>query len=432
MVVPAQQIDLSPADRQQLRAAFLVSFTRWEALEEMLLLQMGLRLAELVARDAMSTVIFQLLFIVMESRSELPDVVKAACRHVPGNQQLWQVATRLGWAPDRTDKPGEAAASFHTSLRALKELLSDANVKSHLQAFRVVFEGADRRIHTVGDYKDLHDRLHDVQRLSYSPILSARRDFPQGQTRIQLEIYTKKLKTFVKQLQNIVKRPTLDANDFLWIEESLEVALLKLEEAIAELSSAKLENAINTLAHVLELQPTIINSLLLRSVNDLDLPRLHSRLQQVAQTLQTLGADPKQLEWFEKGVRDLSVLDTELKMQMSNHRGWQAVDNNLRLVEISLDKPIEDLEAAWKILQIKLNVVLSQKAEDWAEEIKDSSRLLDDAIKTKNYSSIFLFFTTLQTIASDHFYNVDKDMKELCEKLRPLGNQFDVILQVME
>jgi hypothetical protein len=431
-MMAAEQSNLSPQDLQQLQTAFLNAFSQWETLEQMLRLQMGLKLGDLVAKGPMFNVVFDLLFNVMEPRGKLPKLIENACRHVPGNQQLWNVATRLGWAPDATDKPGEAAASFHTSLRALGELLHDPNVKSHLQAFDVVFAGADRRIHTVGDYKDIHDRLHDVQLLCYSPILSAYRDFPQGQTIVQIRLHARKLKTFVNQLRAIVQRKTLDANDFPWIEESLEVARLKIDEAVDGLSSGKLERALNMLARALELHPTIINSLLLQSVKNLNLQELHLKLQQVAQTIQTLGVNPNQLALFEKGVCDLSILDEELRLQMSSHRAWQAVDTNLRLVEGSLNQPIEDLEAAWRILQLKLAIVLEKPTDDWAEEIKDLAQQLDEAIKARNYSSIFFCFSSLQTIASDRFYNIDKDMKELCEKLRPLGNQFDVILRVME
>jgi hypothetical protein len=367
----------------------------------------------------------------MEPEGRLPEIVKAACRH-SSNPELLNIATRLGWAPDLSDKPTEAAASFRTSLRTLAELMRDPNVKAQLQSFRVVFEGADSRIHTVGDYKDLHDRLHDIQRLCYSPILSARRAFPQGETRDQLRLDSRKLRTLINQLRAIVLRPTLDANDFLWIEESLEAARVQLDVAIQESSSTKLGDAISLLTAVMELQPTIINRLLLVSVADLALPRLRSRLQQVTETLKTLGAGDEQVALFGKGVSELSVLDEELKAQMSTHRGWQAVDTTLRLVETSLNKPFDDLEPAWRVLQKKLDVVLGQATDDWAEELKDVAQFLDGAIQEKKLSSTALFFNKLQTLASDRFYNVDKDMKQLCEKLRPLGNEFDVVLHVME
>ncbi|HEV2800396.1 MAG TPA: effector-associated domain EAD1-containing protein [Pyrinomonadaceae bacterium] len=432
MVTPAKQLELSPEVRRQLHGAFLNAFDQWKKLDQMLLFQMGLRLAALVGDGGMSDVIFELLFNVMEAQGKLPMLVKAACRHVPADQRLWGIATQLGWAPDAADTPGEAAASVRTGLRVLAELLRDPEVNSGLQAFRVVFEGADRKIHMVGDYKDLHDRLHELQLRCYSPILSARRDFPQGETSAQLTLDSRTLNTLIRQLRAIVLRPTLDANDFLWIEDNLETARLALNEAVAELSSAKLETAIGRLAEVMQLQPTLINSLLLRSVRDLDLPTLHSRLQQVSINLQALGAEDNQLAWFNKGVTQLNVLDAELKGQMSNHRAWQAVDNNFRLVEAALSRQIDELEASWKILQMKITVVCKDVSDDWAEEITAVGDLLDQAIRERKYSAIFLFFTKLQTLASDRFYNVDKEMKQLCEKLRPIGRELDAVLQVME
>jgi hypothetical protein len=81
---------------------------------------------------------------------------------------------------------------------------------------------------------------------------------------------------------------------------------------------------------------------------------------------------------------------------------------------------------------MKLTVVCEGVSDDWAEEIKAVSDLLDQVIRDRKYSSIFLFFTKLQTLASDRFYNVDKEMKQLCEKLRPIGSELDAVLKVME
>jgi tetratricopeptide (TPR) repeat protein len=432
MVIPAEQIALSPEVIRQLHASFLAAFGQWHRLEQMLFLQMGERLENLVTRGPMNDVIFDLLFNVMQAQGKLPNLVKAACRHVPENQQLKAVAAQLGWAPDADDTTGEAADSVRTGFRALRELLRDPEVNLVLQEFRADLKGADRRIHKVGDYKDIHDRLHELQLRCYSPILSARRAFPQEETKAQLELDTRTLNRLIRQLQAIALRPALEANDFSWIEDNLETARLALNEAIAESSSAKLEAAIAKLTQVMQLQPTLINSFLLSSVYELDLPTLHSKLQQVSVNLQALGADDNQLEWFNKGVTQLNVLHTELKAQMSNHRAWQAVDNNFRLVEAALVRPIEELEASWQILQRKIAVVCEAVDDEWAEEIRDISELLNQAILARKYSSIPLFFNKLQTLASDRFFNVDKDMKQLCEKLRPIGSELDAVLKGME
>lgn len=432
MVVPAEQIQLTPVIRQQLVAAFESAFGDWKPLEQMLLLQMGERLGLRVARADQTTVIFDLLFNVMEGEGKLPDLMKAACRHARGNKQLWEVAARLGWAPDATDTSGEAAASVRTGLRALTELLREPEISLKLQAFRVVFEGADRRIHLVGDYKDLHDRLHLLQLQCYSPILSARRDFPQGVTSNQIDRDSRKLKSLIRQLRAIVQRPTLDESDFPWIEEQLEVSRLALDKAVMQSSSRELETSIGLLAEVMQIQPTIINGLLLGAVRELDLPTLHSKLQEVSTNLQALGADNNQIGWFNRGVNQLNVLDSELKAKMSNHKAWQKVDNTLRVVEAALNKQIEELDASWGVLQRQLDVVCKEVADDWAAELEEARQLLDEAIKARKHSAIFVAFTDLQTLAGDRFFNVDKEMKALCEKLRPIGNELDAVLQVME
>lgn len=222
MTQPLSPTPARPPDwRERLRDAFADAFQGdWHKLEQMMLLRLDIRLGTVVERGPLEDVAFSLLFTWAEGEGRLPELVAAACRHTRA-EALLDIAGLLGWAPGPEDSSTEAVASVRTGLRALAELVQDPAVRTALAAFRAVLEGADRRIQKVGDYKDLHDRLHDLLFRCYEPIASASRGFPGGGTAAQLKFDAFTLRAEHEKVRAIVARPSLAGEDFAWVDEEL-------------------------------------------------------------------------------------------------------------------------------------------------------------------------------------------------------------------
>ena len=55
--------------------------------------------------------------------------------------------------------------------------------------------------------------------------------------------------------------------------------------------------------------------------------------------------------------------------------------------------------------------------------------LLDAAIRSDDRSGIAETFTHFQTLAGDRFYQVDKELKQLCERISPIGRELEAVVQ---
>jgi hypothetical protein len=321
-------------------------------------------------------------------------------------------------------------ASVRTGLRALAELLQDPAVRTALAAFRAVLEGADRRIQKVSDYKDLHDRLHDLQFRCYEPIASAGRSFPGGGTREQLRFDAITLRAEYERIRVIAGRPNLTGEDFAWVDEELAACVAQLPEAIEGGNARKLQEVVLRLRNVIQVQPTMINRLLVQAVEYLDLGTLVRRLQEVSSELARLGADADQRGWVEKGTSDLAVLDQALRDAVQRHRAWQRADNDLRLCNSSRAGSADELAAAWVGVERSLARVV--QVDTATPELPGLASLVGGAIAERDESKVAVLLLKFQTLASDRFYQVDKELKGLCDRIAPVGRDLDTLVGRLE
>jgi hypothetical protein len=391
----------------------------------MVFLQLDIRLGTVVERGPLEDVVFSLLFTWAEGEGRLPELVAAACRHTR-SAPLHDLAAQLGWAPGAEDSSSEAVASVRTGLRALGELLQDPAVRTALAAFRAVLEGADRRIQKVGDYKDLHDRLHDVQFRCYEPIASASRIFPAAGAGAQLKFDAFTLGAELQKVRGIVTRPSLAEEDFSWVEDDLARCAELLPQAIEKNDAAMLQEVVRRLRDVIQLQPTLINTLLVQAVEFLDLGTLVRRLQEVGSELAKVGADAEQRGWLEKGTADLGVLDNALRAAMRSHRAWQRADNNLRLCNASRGQAHEQLATAWVGVERAIAKVV--EADPATPELPDLAALVGASIVARDEAKVGVLLLKFHTIASDRFYQVDKELKQLCDRIAPVGRDLDAVV----
>jgi Effector-associated domain 1 len=415
---------VTPDQKERLLAAFVEAFADWSALRAMLALRLDIR-SDVVggAGQPISDAVTQLLFVWAPANGRQEELVKAACTHVPHNRPLWQIAQELGWAPEPVASAAEAVASARRGLQDLVALLEKPEIRVEMAAFRAVFDGADARLRLVGDYKDLHDKLHDLQLHGYRPILGTRRTFPQEETRLQLRLDAVTLKRLIEQMRSIVRRPALSPEEFPWIEDGLETARGVLNEAVKDSAGPKLDQAIRLLRDVVQLQPSLVNALLVRAASDLDMPALAARLRVIHQRLEELQANPDELTWFASATAGLERLSEQLRAKVQEHRTWQFIDNDLRLVESAVGYGAEDADVAWQGLKRRLT------ATDSWPDIEPVAGVFEEALAARSLSTAAMSFSRLHTLAIDRFYGIDKSLKDLCSELRPIGNELNAIVQ---
>ena len=424
-VLPA----LPPGWRQRFAIAVQAAFPSWEAMTRLLYLGMDESLDAHASKGPMTDVIVAVLRWA-EADGRLGELATCACRQAPDNRVLHDVAAEAGWAPGAEATTQEAVAAVQTGLRALRELLSPS-VREALAGFRATFESADRRLQRVAGYKALHDRLHDFQFRCYAPIASIARTFPLGDTRAQLRLDCLTLRTELQKIREIAARATFEGDDFAWIEDNLSPAEALLAGVQDEKGVPALQQAVRLMSDVVQLQPTVVNTLLIRAVEDLDLSALVKSLTGVTAELAKLKVEGELPMWVEKAGWDLQILHTSLAEQMASHRAWQRVDNSLRMFEATLSRTSVEIQPAWAIVDKAAQRVLNG-TEAWVTELRDVAALVSGAVADPSGANVFLFFSRFQSLASTRFWQVDKDLKQLCDRLTPIGQDLEGVVEGLE
>ena len=419
--------DLPRGWRARFFDALLDAYPTRDALTQLLLLGLDYEIERIVSPTAGTEE--AVTRIIQWARSErLQELVTAACRRAPHHEGLRLVAVEVGWAPAAAGSATEAIASVRTGLRALRALITP-ETRVALASFRSRLEGADRRLKRVADYKALHDRLHDVQFRLYAPIDSVERDFPGGESKVQLQLYALAFRSELAKFREIAGRETIASGDVEWIEDDLVEAQGLLGAAIDGLDAQKLAQALQRLRDVVQQQPTVINHGLLQAVADLDLADLISSLAAVSTQIAAQGGDAELAGWVTRAAGDLGTVREALDRHVQDHKNWQRADRELWRFEAELARAAGDVAPTWAGVERALQRVVANDA-PWALELREVAALISQSVGNGG-SVLTLLFARCRTLASDRFYQVDKDLKQLCDRIAPLGADVDALVNRM-
>ena len=114
-----------------------------------------------------------------------------------------------------------------------------------------------------------------------------------------------------------------------------------------------------------------------------------------------------------------------------NHAEWQRVDVELRLIDVWLDRPGDELAQAWLDVKGYLDPLYGGSSDTWAVELRAAGECLDRSI-TEQLGEASEQFRRFRRQAGLRFYKVDTNMKRLCEQLRLTGLPLASALKVMQ
>jgi hypothetical protein len=302
--------------------------------------------------------------------------------------------------------------------RALE--LRDAAVGGALAAFRALLAGAEGRLQRVADLKDVHDRLHDLQFRCYEPILGASRLFPGDLAVEELSLYASSLDGELRRLRALAARPSLAERNFAWVEDEVGACSARLPDVVAARDVEGLQQLVRRLGNVIQLRPTLCNELLVQAVEQLDLPSLVERVRALGRELVGVGASEEERRPVESSAGELERLATSLHAVLASHRAWQAVDNGLRMLDAGRSSS-EERGRAWAVVVRDMDRVVA--SDEGAAELPRLVAVVDRAVASGEEVRIATLLPKVRTLAGYRFYQVDKELKGLCDRLPPLGRE---------
>ena len=412
-----------PGWRAGFARALLDAYPAWEDMTRLMKLGLDESLDRYVMRAPMDNAVVALLAWA-EGDDRLADLVKAAVRVTPAHHGLRQCAQAIGLTL-QPDDPKEQVANVGLALRML---VVDANVREALGGFRATFESADRRLQRVTADKALHDRLHDFQVFCFAPLVSLVRTYPLGETRAQLQVEALTFRTELQKIRAVASMPLLANDDLDWIDDHLAPAYDLLCVASDEANVGKLQQALLLIRGVVQVRPSMVNAQLIRAVQDLDLAALVTSLTAIKARLGSVADADELAARVERAATDLQALHTELTRLVDAHQKWQKVDNAVRLFDATLSQSLDGVSTTWAIVERASQRVLTEQ-EPWVTELRDVAALVAKAVADPAQAALSVFFPRFQSLAGARFYQVDKDVKQLCDRLAPIGKPLDEFVE---
>jgi hypothetical protein len=318
-------------------------------------------------------------------------------------------------------------------LFALGELMKTSrDVRNATITFQMDFKGAHEQVDRLGDYKMVHDILHRLQFQCYNLIAQAAPNFPDDPMKLEnLGMYALTMEHIADELKQVAAHSIIPKDELAWISD-IDLAQADLNVAINELEPRSLKKVVERLKRILGRYPANINTLLNHSARELRLSELLGALRRVCDTLVSLKLDPEKVNTFQSGVEALDKLDQALTTLVEGHNRWQMLDSDLRLIEASIDRDLADLELWWPDIKTRSEQLYGDCPDAWAAALKKESGGLEEALTTNNILKVRQRFRNFQYRAALRFYQVDVDLKNLCDGVRQIGMPLASVLEIIE
>jgi hypothetical protein len=317
-------------------------------------------------------------------------------------------------------------------LQALAELAGAPEVRAGVIHFGAVFRVACEQIEILGDYKDVHDSLHKLQLHCYNPIaqdLLGR--FPSDESaRDQLADHELTLQGLIDRLGDVARRATFVAKEMAWIQDLVRAGE-ELRGALDQDDKKRLHKAQWLMSRVLGVQPTQVNTRLNAAARNLRLPALQEAMASIRANLSGLDLDRQKTRQFGEGVEALDDLNRGLSGMISDHDSWQAIDVELRRIEVNVDQIVEEFELTWPYLKERAEPLYRGSVDAWALALQGDAARLEKALAAQDPRKLAQAFQHYRRRVLERFYRVDVNLKELCSSLRKIGEPLAAVLRII-
>jgi|GEM_PF-6267932 len=316
-------------------------------------------------------------------------------------------------------------------LGVLANLLQVPEVRTTVAAFHADFMAAAQQIEIMGDYKEIHDKLHQLQFMCYNSIVTQSTRFPNDDVAVDIIMdHELTLQGIVVKLQEVAGRPAVAGDELSWIQDLVQ-ARAHLTQALETRDMASLKRCCWLVRRVLDRYPSLINARLNAAARTLRMEAIVQAMTTIEQTLGHVGVDPQKARAFEQSVTSLADLSGRVTVLVTDHDRWQDVDVQCRRIEAGIDRDLEELEMSWPDLQARIRPLMHDEGEEWVRNLGRSAAALDQAMTDHDPAKTRSHFGRYRRVAGERFFQVDTELKDLCGQLRDIGAPLAAVAQII-
>ncbi len=341
--------------------------------------------------------------------------------------------TTLGESPRATPVGPASSLRAGQGLEALAELMREPEVQTAIAEYRTSFAAACTQIGVLGDYKDLHDLLHQLQFEFYQPVAAQLRLPPDEALYAYLGNYVGAIPDLVEQMRAVVSHGLVAEQELTWIETLAEIGEL-FRHAVETENSSELRAVSRDLKEILGRQPFRINMRLNEAARGLRLSALIKAVEWLRDYLMRRSIEPTRVALVDETVSILKRLDATLGPLTAAHDQWQTLEEELRKIEVMFETltDISELQWSWSGVKKQTMALCSASMEKWSVALGESMNKLDLVLASDNPAQVRRIFPVFRSGAGRRFHQVDQDLKDLCDRLRDIGEPLGAVLRMIQ
>jgi len=281
-------------------------------------------------------------------------------------------------------------------------------------------------------YKDLHDRLHQVQ-IRLPRVESAARNLATDPMAAdQMDEFLASFSAEKGGMQAAINTlpmtpPTLRMKEAAWLK-LFDEAIKTGRGGLARSDEESARFAAKMFRRVLRVHLPRINgelSVCAEAMNLLGLRELFAN----ATDLPGLSAEAKKS--FEGAQITTGQVSQRLQAQLKLHSAWQDVDGNLWSAEDALSHwqtDPGDFDALWNALFRDLGrIMASQPAGDWVHDLSPLINEVDAKRRSNDWPGVSKAFPRMQRACRVRFFDVDNDLRNLADEATTIGDALNTL-----
>jgi hypothetical protein len=378
--------------------------------------------------ESFDQVVFNLL-LQLQNRHDFEPLLRSMLQARPKVERIQEFCRLHFPAALAPANPTDLVKRVTTGLEALIGMLRDPAARLVVGRFRADLDTARERIRTVTAYKTLHDGLHNVsQRLAL--VVDAAENFPHKAAPRTLMNAAYYFKSESRRCREAANRTPSPKPELEWVNE--------LDEAIVSLQAAPLpgneelpKNAAESLRALL-VHLVRINGLLCGFAADMKLGALIAALMEIDKRLSDPTASDGPGARLRMGQSALKALRAEFSRRVEEHQDWQSLDRVFSLAENSREFEPKKKVKQWSIVSQRLDLLCNLFPDEvWYGELQEWRKVWEQAAEAGEREAALASFDTLRTLASQRFFDVDAELKALCDRLNEIAISLEALLGVL-
>lgn len=316
---------------------------------------------------------------------------------------------------------------------ALQELMQMPEVLREVAVLDEDMNRARDQLHTLRNYKELHDQLHELQFNFYIPAFQGMSRFPSDMLFLQdLKRYGQSFSDVIDALVDVINQNEATMRgERSWIER-LEKHLQMLEEAQVKSDGQLFAKCLERVQEVIGVKPAEINGRLKDAMRNMSLSNFLLKLSALHENLSHTRLDDTskaRLLEFNEGIQSMRILWERLSTLVDEHDKWQEAEDQLKRLEAEPVERLYDEDDGWQDLVGKLNPLCRASSERWATRMLEDEQKLKFALDERNASRIAEVFSSYRLKAGSRFYVVDKSLLQECSRITEIGPKLDVVFK---